>query len=132
MVYYCYVMLYQSTCSTGCVLLLPPGGIPDILYTNILGLFVRKVTSILPVLEQRLWNRVTQSNISFSVRCDLLIYLVNISHFGGDYETLSVPTGKKKKNQILFNVDVLVVHGPVLKAIVAVNSHLARNTLNIE
>lgn len=113
MVYYCHIISYQNTCSTDVFFSYLPVVYQMVQNANILGLFVRKVTDILPALEQRLWNRVTQSNISFSVRYDLLIYLVNISHFGCDYETLSAPTGEKKKKQILFNVDDLVVHWPV-------------------
>ena len=77
-----------------------------VVYKNIIGLFVRKMTNCL------FWNKDSEMEWHSQTLASVLgmtfwFCLVNISHFSSDYEKISATT---EKNQILFNVDVLVFH----------------------
>ena len=62
----------MSTCSMDYVLLLPSGGMSNCSIQEYHRSPYKK-NDKLPVLKQRLYDGVTQTNISFSFRCDLLI-----------------------------------------------------------
>ena len=74
---YCYAILYQSTCFTGYVLSLPPGGMPDGTIQENARSLCKESDRHTACLETKTlkWS---YTNISFSFRCDLLIYLANI------------------------------------------------------
>lgn len=76
-----------------------------VVYKNIIGLFVRKITNCL------FWNKDSEMEWHSQTLASVLgvtfwFCLVNISHFSSMKKYL-LP---QKKNQILFNVDVLVFH----------------------